>query len=256
MGRGMVLCFVLIVFRCLDLYSQTDPGKLYSYGIGLKAEGKYEDALTVFKNLLKTDSTDVRYLSETSFLYSHLGGFLKSENARSRYYKTAEYLALKGIKLDDKNGFAHYAYSLAIARQAEFASNKVKIKNAVKIREEAEKALELNPRIGGAYHILGRWHRELASISSFERAMASAFYDNLPEGSLDESIRNFEKAIQQEPLLIIHYYEIAITYKQRGKVADIKNAEHWLKKALMIKIRNPQDQYIHEKCEALLKKIQ
>jgi Tfp pilus assembly protein PilF len=88
-----------------------------------------------------------------------------------------------------------------IGRQLELASE---------IRAEIERALELDPKNGFAYHAYGVWHRKLAEIGGASRVFASVVYgQSVPTGSLDKSIEYLKKAIELNPMVIISRLELA-----------------------------------------------
>ena len=153
----------------------------------------------------------------TSFIYSKIGVDQKTENLKQQWYTTAAYLGKRAVTQHPQNANAHYAYAVAMGRMTEFASTKTKIDNAKLIKSEAELTIKLDSKNAGAYHILGRWHREIAGFNILERTMIKAIFGALPGGTYEESIKYFERAILLEPLNGIHYYELAQTYLARDK---------------------------------------
>ena len=65
----------------------------YKQATKLRNEGRYDEALAVFQQLLKSDSSKFEYLTHTSWLYSKLGNKQKSEQTRQEYFRKAEYMA-------------------------------------------------------------------------------------------------------------------------------------------------------------------
>lgn len=195
----------------------------------LKVEYKYKETLPLYQALLKSDSSNVNYLSDASVVYAKYGFYHAPEAEKVTYYKTAERLSKKAIALNEKIADSHYAYAMALGRINENASSKQKIANAKLIKTEADKAIALNPKHAGAYHILGRWHRTVAGFSSVEKMMINSFFGGVPEGgSYDDAVKAFMTAVTIEPKYIAHQYELAQTYYDMGKKAD---AKVWAEKA-------------------------
>jgi regulator of microtubule dynamics protein 3 len=255
----MLKLFIVLLFISSPLFAshQDDKSEIlfFKQAEKLHQEKKWSEALVILKNLLKNDSSNVEYLWRTSFIYSKIGVDQKTESLKQQWYKTAAYLGKRAITQHPQNSNAHYAYAVALGRMTEFASNKTKIDNAKLIKSEAELTIKLDPKNAGAYHILGRWHREIAGFNIFERTMIKAIFGALPGGTYEESIKYFEKAILLEPLNGIHYYELAQTYLARDNSNDKQNAKNWLSKATQIQIKNKDDIENKNKCEALLKEI-
>jgi tetratricopeptide (TPR) repeat protein len=251
----ILLLFIITIAGQLRAQDDKKEIQLYRYAVKLEQEGKNSEALTIYKNLLRSDSSNIDYLWRTSFVYSKLGYDQPTEEQRQQWYKTAAYLGKKAVVQFPQNANAHYAYAVAIGRMSENAGNRTKIDNAKLIKSEAELAIKLDPRLPGPYHIMGRWHRVVAAFSGFERAMIKAIFGGMPGGSYEDSILNFEKAIQLEPFNGIHYYEIAVSLLERNKTTDKQLAKSWLQKALNIPVKSTDDAENKAKCEKLLKSI-
>jgi tetratricopeptide (TPR) repeat protein len=245
---GTVLLFLI----CLGMAAQTNNEE-YSKALKLKTEYKYKEAFPMFQSLLKSDSNNVNYLQYGSYCYAKYGYYYAPEAEKMKYYKSAEYLALKAIKVNEASADAHYAYAMALGRINENASSKQKIANAKLIKAQADRAIALNPKLAGAYHILGRWHRTIAGFNAFEKAMINSFFGGVPPGgSYEDAVKSFMSAIALEPRYMNHQYELAETYYEMGKTVE---AKLWAQKALEIIPTNEDDIKAKKDCEALLKKL-
>lgn len=247
------LFFVLFLSISAAVFSQSME-ELYTKAHKLKLEYKYKEALPMFQQLLKSDSSNVSYLTDASYLYSKYGFYyITAENEKINYYKTAERLAIKAIKLDEKSADAHYVYAMALGRINENASSKQKIANAKLIKAQVDRAIELNPKLAGAHHILGRWHRTVANFSAFEKAMINSFFGGVPPGgSFDDAIKAFKTAISLEPAFLMHQYELAQTYYDMDRKAE---AKVWAQQVVSATPKNDDDNKAKKECEELLKKM-
>jgi tetratricopeptide (TPR) repeat protein len=245
--------FTAIILVTGSLIAQTNNDELYKKAYKLKTEYKYKEAFPMFQTLLKSDSSNVNYLQYGSYCYSKYGFYYAPEAEKMKYYKSAEYLAKKAIKASETSAEAHYVYAMALGRINENASSKQKIANAKLIKAEVDRAIALNPKQAGAYHILGRWHRTIANFSAIEKAMINSFFGGVPPGgSFDDAIKAFMSAIAIEPKYMNHQYELAQTYYDMGKPVE---AKLWAQKALEITPTNDDDVKAKKDCEALLKKL-
>ncbi len=170
------------------------------------------------------------------------------------YYKTAEFLAKKAIKVNEASADAHYVYAMALGRINENASSKQKVANSKLIKTQVDRAIALNPKLAGAYHILGRWNRTIAGFNAIEKAMINSFFGGVPcGGTYDDAVKSFMTAISIEPKYMSHQYELAKTYYDMDKKVE---AKLWAQKALTIVPSNDDDVKAKKDCEALLKKLQ
>ena len=246
-----IIIALLLMSGCVAM-AQTNE-ELYAKAYKLKLEYKYKDAFPMFQALCKADSNNVNYVQYASYCYSKYGFYYAPEAEKMKYYKTAEYLAKKAIKLSETSADAHYVYAMALGRINENASSKQKIANAKIIRAQVDRAIALNPKLAGAYHILGRWHRTIAGFNAIEKAMINSFFGGVPPGgSYDDAIKSFMTAISIEPKYMNHQYELAETYYEMGKEVE---AKLWAQKALEITPTNDDDIKAKKDCEALIKKI-
>ncbi len=244
---------LFIGFYCLlSLFSegQNDLTK----GLELKAEKKWDESFKVFSQLLKSDSNNVEYLTNTSYLYSKLGSQQKTETEKQGYYNHASYLSQKAIALNKTSAQAHYTYALALGRKNENASSKQKIANAKVIRTECEEAIKYDTKLAGAFHILGRWHRTIANFSFIEKAAINTLYGGVPEGgTFEAAIENFSKAILLEPNEILHKFELAQTYVDRNNKGDDIMANVWFKKVVEMKPQDETDRELIGKAKGKIK---
>ncbi len=253
--KNQLTILFLLISNYFIIAQTANEGQLYTYAQKIEGEGKLNDALTIYKSLLKNDSNNIAYLTHSSILYSKVGHRQPSKDNQIAWYKTGFYLAQIAIKLNNNSADAHYSLALSLGRMNENAGSKTKIENAKQIKSEAEITLKLNPKIAGAYHILGRWHQVVAGFNAIERTMISAIFGSMPGGSYTDAINNFQRAIVLEPLNMVHYYELAHSYYLRNDKGDKAQAKNWASKALMIPVKNEDDADTKKDCEALLKKL-
>lgn len=248
-----IASFLFLVIFPLAAIAQNND-ELYVKALKLKTEYKYKEAFPLFQSLLKSDSNNVNYLQWASFCYSKYGYYYVAANAdKIKHYQTAEHLAKKAIKANDNSADAHYVYAMALGRINENASSKQKISNAKLIKTQVDKAIALNPKLAGAYHILGRWHRTIANFSAIEKAMINSFFGGVPQGgTYEDAIKSFMTAISLEPKYMLHQYELAQTYYDMGKKVE---AKLWAEKALQNTPISEDDVKAKKECETLLKDL-
>ena len=76
------------------------------------------------------------------------------------------------MRLNPNGWEGHSGLASNLGRLALFEGGKAKIEMAREVKAEAERALALNPKDDRAMHVLGRWHREIARLSVFEKTAA------------------------------------------------------------------------------------
>ena len=96
----------------------------------------------------------------------------------------------------------------ALGRQAMREGAKTKLALSREIKSETDRAIELDPAIGRAWHVLAVWNVKVASLNVMERMAANAVLGGVPKGaSFENAERAFQKAIQLEPDYVNHRLE-------------------------------------------------
>ncbi len=245
----------ILLFTALILLNLVSNGQSeYSKALNLKSEKKWDESFQIFRQLLSTDSSNIDYLTNTSYVYCEVGNIKPTENERQAYFQKAEYLSKKAIAIQKSNAQAHYTYALALGRINENASSKQQITNAKLIKSECEEALKLDPKLAGAHHILGRWHLTIAGFNFIEKAAINTLFGGVPAGgSYEAAIDNFSKAILLEPNEIIHKFELAETYRERNNKGDNILANVWYKKVAEMKPTDEDDRNTVQKAKSRIK---
>ena len=134
-----------------------------------------------------------------------------------------------------------YTYlALSYGNLAMFKGGREKIKYALKVKLNAEKAMKMDSGDVFPYIILGIYNREAASLNWFEKLFAKSFLGGVPEGTYEESILMFKKALALDNNLIAAYYNLSKTY---DKLGDMKNEINCLNKVMQLPVRNFRDKY-------------
>ena len=106
------------------------------------------------------------------------------------------------------------------------------------MKDRTEKAIALDPLQDIAYHMLGRWHFEVADMNRFVKLLMKAFYGGLPKGTYELAAANFKNALELAPGRVIHRVELARTLLKSG---DRKAAIEQLKSCLALKPTDKDD---------------
>jgi regulator of microtubule dynamics protein 3 len=152
----------------------------------------------------------------------------KKSAERDSLYAQALRYARRAVAANPAAADGHFALAASLGRAALTMGRKSRIKAAEEIRREALRAIALNPRHDGAYHILGRWNAEIMRISGFNRFFAKRFLGAgvFNQASWAKAIYNMEQATRLDPRRIYHHLELAEIYAERKRVPDAKTQLH------------------------------
>ena len=143
---------------------------------------------------------------------------------RDSLYARAERLARRAVAADSLGADGHFALAAAVGRASLTMGKKERIRRARVIRDEAQRAIELNPRHDGAYHILGRWNAEIMRLSGLSRFFAKRLLGAgvFGEASWEGAVSNMERAVALDPGRLYHRLELAEIYVDRKRYDDAR----------------------------------
>jgi len=180
-----------------------------------------------YEAALATDSTDYEANWRAAMALLDLGQQIPDSlpsAERDSLYARAERLARRAVATDSTGADAHFAVAAAVGLASLTKGKKERIRRAQVVRDEALRALELNPRHDGAYHILGRWNAEIMRLSGLSRFFARSFLGAgvFKQASWEEAIANLQRAVQLDPGRIYHRLELAEVYADRKQWDDAR----------------------------------
>ena len=144
---------------------------------------------------------------------------------RDSLYDRAERLARRAVAADSMGADGHFALAAAVGRTALTEGKKERIRRAKIIRDEAQRAIALDPRQDGAWHILGRWNAEIMRLSGLSRFFAKKFLGAgiFGQASWAEAVSDMQRAVTLDPGRIYHRLELAEIYVDRKRYDDARS---------------------------------
>jgi len=243
-----------IIFFTSILLAQADKGYL-AQGDEYTAKFDNLNALKCYDEAYKVSPNSYAVLTRITLAYNDEGEELldlkKRDKAESYIDKAIKYAEILNKKFPD-SALSYTYLALTYGNMAIFKGGKGKIIYAEKVRQNALKSIKINPDDYFPYIILGMYYREAASLSWFEKIFAKTFLGGVPEGTYQQSIQMFNKALSLDSNLIVADYQLSKTYRNMGeKDKEIK----LLKKVLTMHIINFRDKYAIIKARHRLDKL-
>lgn len=226
---------------------------------------KGDEYFSEFNNRSALDSYLIAYESAPDS-YDVLLRLARSYNdLGEEYYEyrdrdSSELMIRKALKYAQKmekdfpDSAASYAYlAMSYGNLALYEGGKSKIKLARKIEENAKRSLKINPDQYLSYVILGIYNRQIADLSWFERMFANTFFGSVPDGSFEQSIRMFKKALEIKPRTIVASFQLALTYKAMGEELMEKDL---LETLIKYPLTNFRDKFAIKKAKRRLEELE
>ena len=221
--RKSRLCLLLPFMFALSAFGQkAEPGpfeKAMALGDSLEKKWDHAGSAAAYLKALEINPASYEAAWKAGDQTTEYANKLpaKDKAGKEAEFEKARKLCEKAILIDRKGYEGHFRLAVAYGRLALFRGGKEKINLAKKVKAEADTAIALNPNADLAWHVIGRWHQDLANLNWALRAVAKIIFGGVPPGSNDEAVAAFQKAISIDPNHIEHYLELARTYKIMGK---------------------------------------
>jgi len=234
-----------------------DPAAEIAQGVRAFNARQPDLALRHFENALAVDSTSYEANWRAALALITLGGetpeSVKSPE-RDSLFARAERDARRAVAADSLGADGHFLLARAIGEAALTKGKQERVRRAGEIRTQALRAIELNPRHDGAYHVLGRWNAEVMQLSGLSRFFARQMPggDVFRQASWDGAISNLEHAVELDSTRITHRLDLARVYVERKRYAD---ARRQLAAVGTLPVRDFEDPRFKQEAVALLQKI-
>jgi tetratricopeptide (TPR) repeat protein len=195
-------------------------------GDAARCERNSRAALMHFREALALDSLSYEANWKASRELADIGKLMPDaqRKARDSVYADALDLARRAVRVDSMGADAHYMVAVAAGRVALTKSAHERVKSASVVRDEALRAIALDPRHDGAMHVMGRWNAEIMRLPGLTKFFARTFLGAgvFKEASWDNSVRFFGDAIQVNPANIYHHLDLAEALVDADRPAEAR----------------------------------
>ena len=215
----MMRYFALLLFAFLSLYkplAAVPVTELLAHGDSLYDSYKYIESAEYYRQAAAADSQCFDAFWKLGRSLNFLGE-LVPKDSQLAVFEEAREVEIIALKLRDSSADAHFELARAVGKIALFKGIFNSIGLAKQVKAEAERALALDSLHDGAWHILGRWHREVAKKPKLLRIPLG-----LGEANKKDAITYMQKAVALNPTLINHRLEMGITYLEYGMKTEAK----------------------------------
>ncbi|MEO0054418.1 MAG: hypothetical protein RLZZ50_365 [Verrucomicrobiota bacterium] len=130
--------------------------------------------------------------------------------------------AKRAVELAPDNAVNVLSLAICYGKMGVYSDTRTKIEYSRLVRQEAERALSLDPNYDWAHHVLGRWHREVAELGAATRFFVRVVYGGLPDASKETAIRHLERAAALAPARVPHQVELGFAYRSAGRETDAR----------------------------------
>ena len=200
----------------------------------------------------KKHKDDFQILWRLARAYFDLSDQTLDENLQKEYIDKGLPFAKKALDINPNSAKSNHWYAVMFGRQGQLEGTKQKILNSYDMKKYCLRAIEIDPNYDGSLHVMGRWHYNVANLSWIERNIASLVYATPPNGSFEEAIDYFKRAVDANPKDIRHYLWLG---KSLYAINDYQKAKKILDQSLNLKIDTNSDKLLRDEVISLLDKL-
>ena len=188
----------------------------------LDIKGEYQQELLELNKAIKQYPDHLDILWRLARVHFEIADQTENKEIQKKHFYPGLESAKKALKLNPNSAKANHWYAVLIGQIGLLEGTEQKIKNSYEVEKYALRAIELDSDYDGTYHVMGRWHYELANLSWIERKIAEWVYSTPPEGGYEQAADFFKKAINVKEDEIRHYFWLAKTYLELDDYQDAK----------------------------------
>lgn len=211
-----------------------------------------KEALQHYLPAEKAEPKNVALLLRIARQYRHLMSDTSSTNEKLKLGGMAVEYSKRAAALAPNDSEAQLSPAISYGKMLQFQGSKEQVAASPFIKASADRAIKLDARNDDAWHVLGRWHLGLASITGVKRAMGSLLYGDLPVTTNEAGIACFENAIKINPKRLRHYIEMGRGYAQLGQK---DNARKFIEKGLAMPNTEKDDWDVKNRGKEILSKL-
>jgi tetratricopeptide (TPR) repeat protein len=211
------------------------------------ARGQLKEALVAYQTAQALSATQYRALCGLARVEAELG------EERRRMIASAVEHARAAVKAAPEEAQGHVWLAVALRQQTEMEGPKTRGALWREIRSELDRAIVLDAGAARAYLERGRWNYRLSNRGLWERTVSKVMFAKVPKGAtMDNAVRDLEKAVELAPGAIEARLELARTYLELKRDAD---ARRELERALGVPAQRPRDPELQAEAREMLEKL-
>ena len=216
------------------------------------ARGQLNEALVAYHAAVAEQAESFNGLCGLARVESELAEVTPGEERRRLIASAVEH-ARGAVKASPDHAQGHVWLAVALALEADMEGPKTRAGLWREVKSELDRAIAADPGIARAYLERGRWHRRLATRGIWERTWSKVLLAHVPKGSsMDNALRDFEKAVELAPGDIQSRMELARTYLKLDRVGD---ARRELEHVVAIPADRPRDHGLQTEARESLEKL-
>src|SRR6476619_1898916 len=233
-------------------FAAESAAALVEKGKAFERKFQAKDALPFYLSAEKVEPKNPQLLVRIARQYRYLMTDASGNQEKLRLGHIALDYSTRAAACGPKDCDAQLAPAITLGKMLPYLPTKEQAAASPRIKVSVDKALAIDPHNDTAWHVLGRWNRVLADVSSAKRLVAGVIYGQLPQGSYEEAEQAMKKAITLNPNRLMHYIELGRIYAQMGRTEE---ARKYIQKGMAMPDKEKDDPGMKEIGKQILQKL-
>jgi tetratricopeptide (TPR) repeat protein len=210
--RGFRLLALALFVWPLALAAGEANGERLRQALAAEAHFDSAGALALFLQANAAQPDDPFILEKISKQYSDSISDTSDPGEKKRRAEQAVAYARRAVARAPKSAVNRLALAISYGKLGFCSNTRTEVEYSRLVKGLAEQAIAFDPKYDWAYHVLGRWNYEVASLSAPKRFFAKLIYGGLPPGSTAEAVRLLRQAIKLAPKVPAHHVELGFAF--------------------------------------------
>jgi len=188
------------------------------------ARGQLSGARAAYLTVLKSDPNHFEALGRLTRVEVQLGARATGAT-RAQLDKAAVDHARQAVRVGPDSSLAHVWLAVALGSKALHEPFYNRILLAREMKNELDRAIDLDARNDRAYHLRGLLVRRVSTMNAVERAAVVVLLGGMPRGAtMENALDDFERAAQLDPRYVDHQLELGRTLMMMRRFPEARLA--------------------------------
>ena len=130
----------------------------------LNLNGKYNEELVELNSAILLHPNNVDILWRIARAHFEIADQTINIKIHKKHFYPGFKAVESAVRINPNSSKANHWYAVLVGKIGMLEGTEQKIKNSYEVEKYALKAIELDPSYDGTYHVMGRWHYELAYL--------------------------------------------------------------------------------------------
>lgn len=202
---------VMLLFLSSGVAGATDVSQYITEGDAANNKFDNKKALELYEKALAENPSDYEALWRVAREYVNMGDLLPKDQQLAEYQKAKTY-ADRAVQANPKGSMGYTQVAVALGKIALFKGVFQSIDLVKKVKEDCDKAIQLNSSNDLAYFVLARTNQKVSEKPAFFR-----FFLGLGWASDKKAEELYRKAISLAPNSVMYNWYYAKLLEQTGK---------------------------------------